>query len=313
MDISGSPRTRLVALLTTALVALTLLPATWVAGPSPAHASEARDFPTFPRACYAQVDSKVCRVTRYAKRPWIVLWGDSHALQYLDPMTGIARQRKVNLVVIYAGGCPLSVPFPASSGEPRMTCDRHNARALGWVRDLKASGRRVRVVLGSYWDYYRKQHRRIVAERETGVDSGLTAYERHIARLGTERSDELFAAVGRAGIQADVLAQSGTVPDGAPACPAGEQPYVCDLPRSGVLPRAADNRRWLRALSRHLANRPLVIDTSSNYCGPRTCYGRVGDVNTFWDQGHLALGLTRTMRDQFRPSFDALREQRRHR
>uniref|UniRef100_UPI002B26FAE3 SGNH hydrolase domain-containing protein n=1 Tax=Nocardioides sp. TaxID=35761 RepID=UPI002B26FAE3 len=129
-----------------------------------------RDFASMPRACRSRVEpSKICRVTRFKKRPWIVLWGDSHALQYLSPVTAVARNRRVNLVAIYSGGCPLSLPFPAGSDEPRLACDHHNVRAWEYVRDLASSKRRVRVVLGSYWHYYRTAWERLQEEERNGV------------------------------------------------------------------------------------------------------------------------------------------------
>lgn len=265
-----------------------------------------RDFPVLPRSCRNDGASKICRITRFAKRPWLVLWGDSHALQYLTPLTAVARHRRVNLVAIYSGGCPLSVPFPAASGEPHLACDTHNERALDHVLALAEAKPRVRVVLGSHWHYYRSAYAQLVEEERTGEDSGLSDYVRHVARLGVERSPVLFRAIGAAGIPADVLAQSGIVPNDAPPCAEGEDPYVCDLPRRQVLPRERDNRRWLKDLSRALPPRPLVIEASGAYCDPDTCFGQVGDANTFYDRSHLGERMSRSMRQWFRPTVRAL-------
>ncbi len=272
--------------------------------PSP-RPTDLQDFAGFPDSCDDDLTSVICRVVRAPGRPWVVLWGDSHALQYQRPLRGLARQRDVNLVLIFSGGCPLSLPFPATSSEPRLTCDEHNARALDYVLDL-ASRHRVRLVLGSWWAYYRSQHAKLEREKRTGVDSGLSTYQRHVARLAVERSRPLFRTLGRAGIAADVLAQAGTVPLDAPACPAGQDPYVCDLPRTRVLPRAKDNRIWLRELSTALAAPPLVIDPSPIYCGSTTCFGRIDGIDTFYNAFHLGPLRTSTMRPYFRPTFRAL-------
>lgn len=264
-----------------------------------------QDFPRYPRQCPGL--TKICQITSYPGRPWLVLWGDSHAFQYLAPVWGLAQQRRVNLALVFAGGCPLSLPFPAGSGEPMLACDKHNVRGLEYVKSLKRSGKKVRVILGSWWALYRNLHQRLVDARAAGVDSGLTAYEKHIVRLGALRSRPMFKAIGRAGIQADVLAQAGTVPHNPPACARGTDPYQCDLPRAKVLPRSWDNRSWLRRhLTSQLAGRPRLIDPSPVYCGRTTCRAHVRGHNTFSDAAHLGLGLTRTMRREFRPTFRAL-------
>lgn len=314
-----APRARRrVAAAVVVLVTATLLttPARSTAAPAPAPApgtppaasprpTDLQDFAGFPDACDDDLTSVICRVVRAPGRPWVVLWGDSHALQYQRPLRGLARQLDVNLVLVFSGGCPLSLPFGAASSEPRLTCDEHNARALDYVLDL-ASRHRVRVVLGSWWAYYRAQHAKLVRERRTGVDSGLSTYQRHVARLAVERSRPLFRVLGRAGIAADVLAQAGTVPLDAPACPAGDDPYVCDLPRARVLPLNQDNRAWLRRLSTALAGTPRVIDPSPTYCGDSLCFGRIDGIDTFYNAFHLGSLRTSTMRTYFRPTFRAV-------
>ncbi|WP_323794541.1 hypothetical protein, partial [Nocardioides sp.] len=134
-------------------------------------------------------------------------------------------------------------------------------------------------------------------------------YERHIARLGVERSPVLFRKIGAAGIRADVLAQSGTVAADAPFCLAGEDPYVCDQAREAALPQPHLNRRWLGERSALLSSRPQVIDTSATYCDSDTCFGRVGSTPTFYDRSHLGERMTRFMREWFRPSVRALLRQ----
>lgn len=298
--------TALLACLTTLLTVSPVVASATTQAPASATRTRGQDFPNLAPICHATKQT-ICRVTSFRKRPWLVLWGDSHALEYLAPIRKIAKQRRVNLVVIYSGACPLSLPFPASSGEPLLSCDKHNRDALKYVRRLSTPPhRQLRVILGSWWDLYRRQHRKIEIEAATGVPSDLTSYERHIARIGVERSTAFFKAVGRSGIAADVIAQSGAVPATAPPCSAGQEPYRCRLDRRLVLPRERDNRRWLARLSSHLRNRPIVIDPSPVYCNKTTCRGRVGGVNTFYDAPHLSQRLTLRMRRYFRPTFDAL-------
>ncbi len=95
------------------------------------------------------------------------------------------------------------------------------------------------------------------------------------------------------------------MPLGPRACPAGREPYQCDLPRRRALDHEKDNRRWIkRQLRAPLAGRPRLIDTTPAYCSSRTCYAHVGGVNTYYDDIHLGARLTRTLTDYFAPVFD---------
>lgn len=320
---STRPSTRpttavLVLAMVAALLALTVparagaAPATTVsttATKAAAKADSQPDLASFPERCDKGV-LRACRITYYADRPFLVLWGDSHALEYRAPVESLARERKVNLVLIFQGGCPLAMPFPRSSGEVERACEKHNVAALEHVRHLQATGRGVRLLLGSWWHFYRVRYAAIQREARTGVSAGLSPYARHIARLGATRSRALFEALGRSRIHADVIGQSGTVPASPPECPEGEQPYSCDLPRDQVLPNAASNAPWLRDRGGELAYDPRYIDTSPAYCDRATCYGMVWGHHTFYDRQHLGRGLTTRMRSMFEPSVVALLRQR---
>lgn len=284
------------------------------AGPGAvSRASQGEDFPTFPARCMVAEDrpADVCRITTYPKRPWLLLWGDSHALQYLAPVKTLAKRHRINLVSIYSGGCPLSVPYPASAGQPTMTCDRHNATALRYARDLVASGRRVKIVLGSFWAVYRDTYAQLEESWRTGEPSGLSPYQTHHAMLAVERSAALFRAVGRMRASVDVLAQAPWVPSDARRCPAGRTPYLCDLPRSRSLPDEAGNARFLARRIRMLRGPVRLIDPSPVVCDRRQCHGRVDGLNTWYDEAHLGMAMTRRMTSYFRPTVRDLVRPRR--
>lgn len=307
------PAARLLGpVLLTLLVSLLTGLAPGVAGPA-AGATEAargqapagRDFSYLPDRCYGRSPVNICRVTRYADRPYLVVWGDSHALMYLDPIHSLAREHRVNLIVMYSGGCPVSLPFPPSAGEPRMKCDIHNAAALDRLTELvgrPALSGRVRLMVGSFYQAYRLRYSRYLEARRTGVPAGLSPYERHVGKLGALRSKPLFRVVSRLGIPVDVLAQA-PVPTVASGCEEGDEPYQCDLPRSAALPRETDNERWLAERVALLPGKPRTVDPSGRFCSASTCFAQVGGVDTWYDASHLGMRATRLVARHFEPSF----------
>jgi hypothetical protein len=323
----SAARSRSLVLLLAAVLLLTLVPGPAASGsvrgaapataapsaPAAARALPGEDFPSHPQACRDTYDGAPdsCRITTYPGRPWLVLWGDSHALMYLAPIKTLAKRYRINLVSLYFGGCPLSKPFPASSGEQSMSCDTQNAGSLKYVRDLVASGRRVKIIMGSFWAVYRQAYAKLEREWRTGQPSGLSNYQSHHARLAVERSLPLFQAVGRLRASVDVLAQAPWVPENAPPCAESEDPYVCDLPRRLSLPDEAANRRFLADRVRALRHPARLIDPKPVVCDARVCHGRVDGLNTWYDTAHLGMAMTRRMKSYFRPTVrDLLRPPR---
>ncbi len=194
---------------------------------------ENSDFPRLPPQCYDKNDiiTSPCRVTTYPRRPWLVLWGDSHAQMYLPAVRKVAKRTKVNLVAVLFGGCPIAVPFPRSEGLPRTGCDNHNVASLEYVRRLVASKSRVRLLVNGFWSGYRHAYELMQEEERTGIPSGLSDYRKHMARLGVERSRPMFGRIGKLGAPVDMVDQAATVPLDPRTCVAGREPYQCDLPR----------------------------------------------------------------------------------
>lgn len=300
----GFPPRVLLAVLAT-LLPLLVLPSSVAAR---ADSGPTEVFPRLPAQCYDANDviTSPCRVTRYPGRPLVVLWGDSHAQMYLPAIRRVARNQRVNLVAVLFGGCPISTPYPSGSRHPRTGCDQHNVDSLAYVRDLVTRHPRSRILIGGFWSGYRHAYDLVREEQRTGVPSGLSAYRKHMARLGTERSRSMFRRIGQLGVPVDLIAQAATVPLDPRRCAAGRQPYQCDLPRHRALYRERDNSRWLATnLASVLPGRPRVVDPSPAYCSQRTCFAHVRGANTFYDDIHLGPRLTATMSGYFRPVFRA--------
>jgi len=269
------------------------------------------DFPDLPGRCYDREHEPVdqCRITSYAGRPWIVMWGDSHGLMYLPAIRALANKKRVNLVVMFFGSCPVSVPLPPQPRQEgvqgRTQCEDHNVQSLDYVRGLSSRGVDLKVLIGGFWSGYRQAHRRTLRARASGGQSGLTSYQERMGELADYGTPRMFKIFGNLQLDVDVLALAATVPLDPKPCTAGREPYQCDLPRRQALTGENNNRRWLKGVMEPLVN-PRLIDPSPVYCDTSTCFAHVDGVNTFYDDIHLGADLTRTMRRFFVPTYNDL-------
>ncbi len=247
-----------------------------------------------------------CLITSYgAKRPTMVVWGDSHAWMYLPALRREARSHRVNLTLVVFGSCPPALPLPRSRGFGRVQCEKHNVATLSYVRRLDRRRDDVSLLIGGFWSGYRQGYARQQRADRDGTDSGLTTYQQQMSVLAVESSPKLFARLGRMGLEIDLIGQAATVPLDPRYCTAGREPYQCDLPRSRALDHEGANRRWInRNLRAPLVGRPRLVDTTPAYCSATTCRARIGGVNTYYDDIHLGADLAKTLTGYFAPVFD---------
>ncbi len=270
------------------------------------------DFPRLPGRCYRDDRTTLadgpCRILTFGKaRPTLLVWGDSHGWMYLPALRRAAKQQRVSLILVIAGGCPPALPLSQSPSYRKSFCESHNERTLDYVTRLDRRLSRFEVIIAGFWSGYRQAYRLVQRERAGGPDSGLTPYAEHRAELAEKGGPKLFRRLGKLRIDVDVLAQAGTVPADPPPCTTGREPYQCDLLRPQAMDSERSNRRWLREQMTHLVGRPRLIDPSPAYCSTTVCRAHVNGANTFFDDIHLAAGLTRQLTDYFLPSFTRLR------
>eukprot|EP01031_Cornospumella_fuschlensis_P048965 gene48965-59946_t len=132
------------------------------AGASPAaEVDPSQDVPSLPQECirYAIIPPVpvACHLTPYrAKRPTVVLWGDSHAWQHIPAVRNAAIARGANLTAFVLGGCPpVKVPIDRAPRNPK-SCATNNYLAMKYVMRLQRGDQDVRVLLGSHWAGYRR-------------------------------------------------------------------------------------------------------------------------------------------------------------
>lgn len=298
------------------LLALALALLATLTAPLPvaqARVDPTNDHPRLPTRCEGDlhiIPTKPgpCFVTEFrTNRPTVVLWGDSHAWQYVPAVQAAARARKANLVGFFMGGCPpAKVPLTAPPGGYASVCEKHNAMAMKFVKRLQRGPQDVRVLLGSSWAGYRRAHREIKAGAGEAY-YGYTDWVKQMVRLFMRGAGPLFPALGKVGVDVDVIGQTATVPRTPPPCATGEDPYTCDILRNSALYDEHKTRVWLRRMMTGLAGKPRLIEVNNAFCDETVCHGMVDGVYTFYDDLHLSATNVRMLRPYFRQTFRALR------
>lgn len=282
------------ALVTLLSLATLVTPPTSAAADPPGRGD---DFARLPEACYVDGQFSIkhpCQVTTYARRPYLVAWGDSHMLMYATALTTLAKQQRVNLVFLLVPGCPVSMPFPVGT-DIRITCDQRNLQSLAYLKTLTRT-HRAKVVIGGYWAGYRHTYQEI----EKGVV--YPEYNAHIARLAVERSRPMMRAVARLKVPVAFLAQAATVSQDQPLpCLLGEEPWRCDQLRRDALPDETANRRFITHKLGGAIPGSTLIDPSPLYCDDLLCHGTVDGANVFYDDYHLSDSLASRTTTYFKP------------
>jgi hypothetical protein len=299
-------------LLVAAALHTVLQPVSAVAGPADT-TDPGMDYFVMPRVCEQpgtvfRQHPHGCRLTRFVRtRPTVVLWGDSHARQQLPALVPMARKHKVNLVAFTMGGCP---PAHWRIEKPRADypgrCHESNALALRYAKKMARGPRPFLVVLGSNWAGFRDYYRRLYVDT-TDPPEHDTPFVRAMVRLSHRKTPRLFPALARAGVRTVAVSQAATVPEHAPSCAAGEEPYVCDLHRRSAILHEGRTRRWLKHRMEGLPGRRDLVDVNGAFCTARACKGRKRGIYTFSDDMHLSATRVYHLRDRWRPVFRNLR------
>lgn len=219
-----------------------------------------------------------------ANRPAVIVWGDSHAWQQVPGIRAGAAGRNVNIVIYVMGSCPPVDYRKVTTGY--AACRQQAKEALALVQVLAKRDQPLRVVLGAFWHWYPT----LLNAKDTSTPVDAMRLEQ--ARMFAQGITPLFKTLGRLRVQTAVIGQVPFVPAGVPACAAGENPYLCDLPRSVALPAEGPVKSWVLTQMRYLAGNPRYVDTTSYFCDATTCRGITDGQSTWMDDLHLNPAIT---------------------
>ena len=187
----------------------------------------------------------------------ILLYGDSHAVQWFEPLNEIATKLGHRLVLLAKGGCPVTdvvVPTPVL----RHTCPPYRDAAIAWIEEHQPD---VVVASNSYTQY--EDDAATWAAGAEATTSRLAAVAPHLVIIGDNPSS----------------------PADPPACLSAHRDDVtaCAVPRADAV--RPDRISGEAAAAK--AHGATYIDTSDWFCTPTSCPVVVGDLLVLRDETHL--------------------------
>lgn len=240
--------------------------------PDPAIAT--KDAPlTFKDGCGvydpAKFTDSECHYGNPSGRTEIVLVGDSHAGQYVDPLVAIANERGWQVRAMVRNGCPFSAVPPSSVTTTYTNCSAQNSVTLGKILAMKP----LRVVVSGMSPYgYEKALRWGWVSNQALVD-GYT---------------QMLEPLRAAGIQVLVIADTPYPEFSTPDCVArnGAVAVACRIAKQ-VMPDP------LLAAAKKIGGIHM-LDLSSYLCKEELCPAVVGNVLVFRDN-HLTATFAKTL------------------
>jgi hypothetical protein len=201
----------------------------------------------------------------------IVLFGDSHALQWFNPFRTVARLEAWRLITVLKSGCPAADFNAHPVTENSNACDEWRSRAIAQIATIRPTA----VVMASY----------------TGATIRGYHEEAPISpdaiRLGTRRALETLA---RAGVPVVVLRDTPLPPFDVPRCVVGRmsrQPRTvdpCEFDASTALNEAAFSAE--RAAAEGLPNISF-LDLSDLFCRGNSCQSTQNGLLVYRDNNHV--------------------------
>jgi hypothetical protein len=229
--------------------------------------------------CFLEVDetrSPHCVYGRRGARTTVVLFGDSHALQWFAALQRIADRRGWRLVALGKSGCPPAAVqvYNGMLKRAYRECDVWRERALQRIERVE---RPALIVVGERAHYSLSAPRR----GERASRAALTAgYARTLRRLK------------RTGARVAVIRDTPEPPRDIPSCVADAMSHLrrCAFPRRAALERSRLDRRAVAG-----ARGVKLIDATSQFCLAKVCPAVIGRVLVYRNTGHITGTYAATM------------------
>jgi peptidoglycan/LPS O-acetylase OafA/YrhL len=224
-----------------------------------------------------EVRSPACVYGDSRSSKTVVLFGDSHAMQWFPALEATARRRHWRLVELTKGGCPpplVTILFP---GTPRQdpSCAVWRESALRRIE----RERPALVLVGLSMRYTVLDGDRRLARGDSTRALGA-GYAPTLARLR--------AAAGRVAVLTDVPRP----PEDIPSCVSGAMRDLrrCAFARGPALKHAL-------AIRDAAARVPGIetVDATDRFCLPDLCPAVVGDVLVYRNSGHITASYMKTL------------------
>jgi peptidoglycan/LPS O-acetylase OafA/YrhL len=228
-------------------------------------------------------ESSECTYGNLKGKHTVVLFGDSHAMQYFPPLEVLAEQHGWKLIALTKRECPPGEVQVRSQIEEReySQCDEWRENSL---RRIEAAGPGTTVVLSSDTDYI-----------PYGLEGqkGSASRQRHGAEAAQVLQDGYVLTLERlagAGLKPIVIRDNPAADFDIPSCVSES---LDDL-ESCAFPWVRDSNREFDIRAAQETGVDL-IDVTSEVCPDDLCRAVTGDALVFRDKAHLTATFARTL------------------
>jgi hypothetical protein len=226
-------------------------------------------------------ESEECLYGAPKGRWTVVLFGDSHAMQYFPPLEKLAKKNNWRLFVLNKRECTPAKATVRSNktGKADHLCDVWRRREM---RRIAGYGPRTTVVLGSDTDYTAYRHGKKLS-RSAGAADLQRGYE------------ETLRELRRAGVGVVVVRNTPSSPIGIPRCVKHNRDHLkeCTFPERHE-PAVEFDLRAARAVPG-----VVLLDLTPEVCPDGTCRAVIGNALTYRDKHHVTATFAKSLKPWF--------------
>jgi peptidoglycan/LPS O-acetylase OafA/YrhL len=209
----------------------------------------------------------------------LILFGDSHAMQYFPPLQALAKRNHLRLIALTKAECT-----PAQVEVKSMVANREYSQCDAWreeeLKRIEMAGRSTVVVMSSdtaYTPYGEDGEQLSGREAADAMEAGYLATLKRLHGLG---------------LGTVVIRDTPVAPDVVPDCVSEhlDDLAACDFPHATT---------WEKEFERRAANRApesRLIDLTPLICPQGICRSVIGNALVYRDDNHLTATFARTLR-----------------
>ena len=219
-------------------------------------------------------DLTSCEFGNSASATEVVLFGDSHAIQWFSPLERIAVRQGWRLTTLLKSGCTATdLPSPRATAGARSPCEAWRAAAFRQIERLQPR----LVVLASATNY--------IGSDRNGIDWPMVTVS--ALQDATRRT---LARLSAAGVPAVVMRDTPLAPFDVPTCLArlARHPWYrggqCAFLRAAALPAAVYEAERNGALG---LSGVTFVDLTAELCGEHDCPAVRASTIIYRDDNHL--------------------------
>jgi peptidoglycan/LPS O-acetylase OafA/YrhL len=208
----------------------------------------------------------------------LILFGDSHAMQYFPPLQAVAKRNHLRLIALTKAECT-----PAEVQVKSMVADREYSQCDAWREEelerIEMAGRSTVVIMSSdtaYTPYDEAGEQLSGPEAADAMEAGYLATLRRLDGLG---------------LRTVVIRDTPVAPDEVPSCVSEHLDDLasCDFPHAPTWEKEFEQRAAARAPRSHL------IDLTPEICPEGICRSVIGNALVYRDDNHLTATFARTL------------------